>query len=198
MNKFKEKLRKIASIYDFEITGYEYHRDMNMVYVLETQDEELLKKLRTNTLNYTERNFILNSISEYFENQALINEKFWDATIGTVITGFETTNHNYPKKDLINEDVFKKAYTRDGEFRENKFKKLSFEDKKSLIKDYAEFFDYVYANDFRENRSFDIMTLVYVPQLGVEENPNIIWENTIKDTTSSFKTKLRKIIGLKK
>lgn len=206
--KLKDVLKKVAAIPEFEITGHEIKRDMNILYIFETDNDELLNKVKNNTLNAVERNFIINTVSEYFETVAKIDQKFWKYSVANVIIGFiNMGDEDYLPSNLLNDKIWEKCFkkshkTGEKEFSPTYLRGLSFEDQKNLITDYSEFFDFIWGNDFRNNRSIDIMHLLYVPQLGEENNPNIVFEDGItrldeQEIASSFKNKLRKILSFK-
>lgn len=194
MSNLNNRLKRLASIPNFRITGYDVNTGLNTLYVFETDDEELLERVATNTLSYTEREFIINTIGEYFEEIAGSDKRFWRMNVADIITSFFDMGINIPS-GIVNEDILKRCIDEHGKIIPARIRGLNPSLKEQLILDYALYFDFVWGDDFR-NKEVDIKMLIYVPQIGSESNPNIFYKDRMHKI-SKFKNRLRKSIQSK-
>ena len=194
MSNLNNRLKRLASIPNFRITGYDVNTGLNTLYVFETDDEELLERVATNTLSYTEREFIINTIGEYFEEIAGSDKRFWRMNVADIITSFFDMGINIPS-GIVNEDILKRCIDEHGKIIPARIRGLNPSLKEQLILDYALYFDFVWGDDFR-NKEVDIKMLIYVPQIGSESNPNIFYKDRMHKI-SKFKNRLRKLIQSK-
>ncbi len=194
MSNLNNQLKRLASIPNFRITGYDVNTGLNTLYVFETDDEELLERVATNTLSYTEREFIINTIGEYFEEIAGSDKRFWRMNVADIITSFFDMGINIPS-GIVDEDILKRCIDEHGKIIPARIRGLNPSLKEQLILDYALYFDFVWGDDFR-NKEVDIKMLIYVPQIGSESNPNIFYKDRMHKI-SKFKNRLRKLIQSK-
>lgn len=194
MSNLNNRLKRLASIPNFRITGYDVNTGLNTLYVFETDDEELLERVATNTLSYTEREFIINTIGEYFEEIAGSDKRFWRMNVADIITSFFDMGINIPS-GIVDEDILKRCIDEHGKIIPARIRGLNPSLKEQLILDYALYFDFVWGDDFR-NKEVDIKMLIYVPQIGSESNPNIFYKDRMHKI-SKFKNRLRKLIQSK-
>jgi hypothetical protein len=78
-------LKKILAMGQFNIVGHNTKGGFDIVYIVDTQDEELKQKITDNKLDGTERNFLVSSIAEYFEANVATDRNLFNCGIGNFI-----------------------------------------------------------------------------------------------------------------
>lgn len=190
------QLKKKASLSDFQIVGYDgAYKGVNVLFILDTQDEDLKKQILNNNLSPSERNFIISSISEYFESQIQSDERLYDYGVGDIIIDMMEGTMKYPeglldKKLIENKCCVKQRSSGEMTFSKVKFRGLPLSERLPMVKDYAEFFDYVWGDTY-QNRQTDINNLVIVKGA---ENAQVI-EDLMTSGASKFSIKMHKILA---
>lgn len=168
MSRLKEKvasLMKKAGIVDgnFQITGYNTGKGVNIVYLLQTEDQEVKEKILNNDLTEGERNFIISSVGEYFESQVRIDEKLFKYAVADIVIFYVDGEMDLPagllSQEFIESCARKNQKTKEMIFNKNKFNGMPLNEKIGVLADPTGFFDYVYGEDFMSS-NMDIKNLV--------------------------------------
>lgn len=184
MSKLRQKL---AGIGDFNITGYSAYKGVSIMFKAQTNDEELKKKIAENNLSTSERNFIISTISEYFEDTVKTDDSLFNYAVGNIVIDYMEGNMNLPS-GLINQGFIdskcmqKKQGSDQKIFQKNKFRALPLNERIRVINDYSEFLSYVWLDDYI-NPSYDIKNLIAVE--GLENEDFDLEEDDDKQTAST-------------
>ena len=185
MSKFREKL---ASFPDFEIIGYEAFKGVNILFNIETNDNQLKDKIIENNLDAIERNFIVSTVNEYLVDTIQQDEKLFNYAVTDIIIDYMEGNMDLPT-ELIDLELLNGKCSVKGEFNKTKFKSLPLNQKLEIVKDLDDFISYVWTNYYHENRDFDIKNLVNLPYSDMVE-----YEQRKEAKTSSL-SNFRKILN---
>ncbi len=168
MSKLRAKIAnlfKAADIIDgnFEIIGYNTGKGVNIVYLLRTEDEEVKRKILSNSLTEGERNFLISSVGEYFENQIKTDEKLFKYAVADIVVFYVDGEMDLPdgllNKEFLDSCARKNQKTKEMIFNKNKFNGMPLNEKINVLADPMGFFDYVYGEDYRSS-NMDIKYLV--------------------------------------
>lgn len=172
MSKLRERL---AALPDFEITGYEAYKGINILFNVETSDTDLQKKILTNTLIPAERNYIISSVNEYFVDTVQTDENLFNYAVGDIVVENMEGTMDIPD-GLLNEKFIeekcmqKKQGTSDKVFSKNKFRLLPLQEKLNIVNDMYDFIDFAWTGDYLDNKDFfDIRNLIKIPGMSPED-----------------------------
>jgi len=199
--------RILASVPDFQICGYNAYLGVNIVFLLDTSDEQLKEQIRTNKVTRSERNFIVSTINEYFCDTVGNDNDLCHYAIGNILIDYMNGNFKLPdalvNKEYLEQVAFRKTKIKDPEnpdakpvvenlFNKNKFNSLPASEQVKCINDLSEFFDEVWARDYLKP-NYDLTNLVIL-----KEDANNLGEDEKQQTAkSSFRQKLATILKQK-
>jgi hypothetical protein len=171
MSLYKKMLT--ASTSDFQIVGYNAYLGVNIIFLVDSQDQEFLERVRTNKIDRTERNFLVSSVNEYFCDTVAMDDKLFHYAVGNIIIDYMEGKIQLPEnlinKQFIDENCMKNTKiksedpnvepTRELVFDKNKFRNLPVSQAVNVVTDMTAFFDDVWAGDYYKS-NFDITNLV--------------------------------------
>lgn len=204
--------KKILAMGQFNIVGYNSKGGLDIIYIVETQDPQLKEKIQNNTLEGSERNFLVSSISEYFEATVASDNKLFDCGIGNIIIPeinnktikeIKTEKFNFPVELLninwienssaIKSTKNQETGERSNQFSKNYFNKLDVSEKINLVTNVGDFFDWAWGEDYLDKR-VDLRNFIV---LSDGDQSNFVNDKEeVAVTKSTFRKKLAKLLDL--
>lgn len=157
------KIKKKAEYVDVNVTGFRGYKGEQLIFFIDCNDSKMKEKIMSNSLSESERNFIVATVGEYFDETCRTNEDLFKVGIEDLIIMYEEGQMDLPQ-NLINEEFLKKCSrkkqgTGEMAFNKTKFRGMPLADKVQVVNDPMEFFMDIWGEDYLDGKS-DINNLV--------------------------------------
>lgn len=164
----KKKMKRKAEYVNIDITGFRGYKGEQIIFFTNCSDPEMQQKILENKLTESERNFIVATVGEYFDDTCRINNDLFERGIGDLIIMYMNGEMSLPE-NLINQDFLqtccrKKQKTGEMIFNKAKFKGMPLSEKINVVTDPMDFFINIWGEDYLHS-NVDINNLIILNEV---------------------------------